>query len=208
MLPFNGFLIFPDAPQFFTHWGLWLAAGLVLLGSETAAVLAAFLAGIGILVLPDTAAAIWLSALAADFAWFTASRIFPNSELVRRPLKRPLIALHRTGLPEKLPAIVFYRFFPVPKSALPVREAIEAPRSLWSTASLFFSGTLLWSLAAFAVGLTFAWISRSWCGSLVPIWLKLPGFLLLFAVIFPMLRYILWFEFEKWQRKLKKGIKP
>lgn len=195
------------SPEFFALYGTYLAVALVLLGNETAAVLAAFLVGIGILALPDTAAAIWLSALAADFAWFAAGRIFPDSKLVRRPLERPLIALHRTGLPEKLPVLVFYRFFPVPKAALPVREAIEAPRSLWSTASLFFSGTLLWSLAVFAVGFTFAWISRSWCGSLVPIWLKLPGFLLLFAVIFPMLRYILWFEFEKWQRKLKKGIK-
>lgn len=207
MLPFDSFLAFPDAPLLFAHWGLWLAAGLVLLGSETAAVLAAFLAGIGVLGLADTAAAIWLATLAADFAWFAIGRIWPDSTLSRHWLKRPLIALHRTGLPTKPPALFFYRFFPAPKPAFPVREAIEAPRSLWATASLFFWGTLLWSLAIYAAGLAFAWIARTWCGSLVPVWLKLPGFLLLFAVIFPMLRYILWFEFEKWQRKLKKGIK-
>lgn len=201
MLPFDALALFPDAPQFFADWGLLIAAAFALAGGETAPVLAAFLAGIGILPLPLVFAAAWIPALAHDLAWHFAAKAWPASDFIRGQLRAPLLAAHRTGLPEKGAALFFYRLFPGAKNRFPVREALAPALPSGARAAAFLLGTLLWAAAAAAAGLAMAEAALAWTGSRASVWLRLPGFLVLGAVIFPFLRYILWYEWEKLQGK-------
>ena len=196
---------FPDAPLFFSHWGLWLAAGLVLLGSETAGVLAAFLAGIGILSLEWTFFAVWISALLADVFWFCFALAFPDAGILQWWRSPSFIEMHRTRLPKKHSARLLYRFFPGPMPAFPVQEAMSSGLERKATPVILLAGSFLWAAVVFMIGLGLSWAASAWTHSLVSIWRRLPGFLLLLAVLFPMLRYILWFEFEKWQLSTKRS---
>lgn len=80
-------------------WGLPAAGLAVLLGGETLAVLAAFLAASGILPPVQTACVIFAAAVLSDLFWFFAGRRHLGWPLPWPGRVSPLLRTHRIGLP-------------------------------------------------------------------------------------------------------------
>lgn len=178
-------------------WGLPAAGLAVLLGGETLAVLAAFLAASGILPPVQTACVIFAAAVLSDLFWFFAGRRHPGWPLPWPGRVSPLLRTHRIGLPKRLPGLLFYRVLPLPKSSFPICAGFAKRLSAGRFAALCLFGCLLWTAFVCAAGAAFCAAAEYWTASRISVWNRLPGFLLLLAVLFPCLRYILWHEWEK-----------
>ena len=190
-MPSFDLMTYPDFPVLVARWGIWFLAALTLLGSETVVALAGFLCWIGILQAPQSFTAAFLAAFAAAFrnrAGSPVARFFVSQTLLERRLP-----LYR----ETLPAVLFYRFLPQKKARFPLLAA-QSP-TLTSVRFLIFAaiGSLLWASAILAIGGIMGAATEAVAGSRSAIWNRLPGFLLLMIMIFPLIRFILLYEMDK-----------
>ena len=180
-MPSFDLMTYPDFPVLVARWGIWFLAALTLLGSETVA-LAGFLCWIGILQAPQSFTAAFLAAFAADVIFYFAFRNRADSPVARFFVSQTLLERRLPLYRETLPAVLFYRFLPQKKVRFLIFAAI---------------GSLLWASAILAIGGIMGAATEAVAGSRSAIWNRLPGFLLLMIMIFPLIRFILLYEMDK-----------
>ena len=181
-MPSFDLMTYPDFPVLVARWGIWFLAALTLLGSETVVALAGFLCWIGILQALQSFTAAFLAAFAADVIFYFAFRNRADSPVARFFVSQTLLERRLPLYRETLPAVLFYRFLPQKKARFPLLAAI---------------GSLLWASAILAIGGIMGAATEAVAGSRSAIWNRLPGFLLLMIMIFPLIRFILLYEMDK-----------
>ena len=166
-MPSFDLMTYPDFPVLVARWGIWFLAALTLLGSETVVALAGFLCWIGILQALQSFTAAFLAAFAADVIFYFAFRNRADSPVAR-------FFVSQTLLERQSPTLTSVRFL--------IFAAI---------------GSLLWASAILAIGGIMGAATEAVAGSRSAIWNRLPGFLLLMIMIFPLIRFILLYEMDK-----------
>lgn len=196
-MPSFDLMTYPDFPVLVARWGIWFLAALTLLGSETVVALAGFFCWIGILQAPQSFTAAFLAAFAADVIFYFAFRNRADSPVARFFVSQTLLERRLPLYRETLPAVLFYRFLPQKKARFPLLAA-QSP-TLTSVRFLIFAaiGSLLWASAILAIGGIMGAATEAVAGSRSAIWNRLPGFLLLMIMIFPLIRFILLYEMDK-----------
>ena len=191
-MPSFDLMTYPDFPVLVARWGIWFLAALTLLGSETVVALAGFL-----LQAPQSFTAAFLAAFAADVIFYFAFRNRADSPVARFFVSQTLLERRLPLYRETLPAVLFYRFLPQKKARFPLLAA-QSP-TLTSVRFLIFAaiGSLLWASAILAIGGIMGAATEAVAGSRSAIWNRLPGFLLLMIMIFPLIRFILLYEMDK-----------
>ena len=182
-MPSFDLMSYPDFPVLVARWGVWFLAALTLLGSETVVALAGFLCWIGILQAPQSLTAAFLAAFAADVIFYFAFRNRSDSPVARFFVSQTLLERRLPLYRETLPAVLFYRFLPQKKARFPLLAA-QSP-------------TLTSVSAILAIGGIMGAATEAVAGSRSAIWNRLPGFLLLMIMIFPLIRFILLYEMDK-----------
>ena len=191
------FLLSLDTPRLCSQWGLFVVAVFSFAGVETMAVVAGFLCAVGILALPEAFAAAALPAFAADFLLFAAARRHPGARWIESFTRQPLLGRPLPLFVARLPQAVFYRLLPQNKQRFPLLAGQGGSLAPKEFAALSLASSLAWAAAMLAFGYAIAVGALALSGGRPAVWHRLPGFILLVFLLYPVLRFILWYEMDK-----------